>query len=431
MHRPRRSIGHQATARMPRRLAAALAIAGSGIAAMAADRAAASKFETVHVGAAAPTLVAASRTETPPPFKSVDPSTLAMPIPLVRGLTLVIASHEPDGDAERVLALTHIDSKRLVYRYSGPASSARTPAQRPVTPSSPECVMRIELAVANGTTPIACSDVAARQARMLLDAPSPALLNELRAGAAVEHYFPAPADAAQLEAARRLLDGKRAKPLFVSRAGVLQRPCVLRRLGTVDVALPLVLNDEPVTLPALKAESRCTNARNDSEDFHFVWYVLDEPAHPIWLAQEAPDGSARPLQVVKISFPDAAASGVRIERALASMHPIQLYGVYFDFNSAALRDESDSTLRDIAAVLDHHHAWKIAVAAHTDLLGDEAFNVALSQRRAEAVKEALTARFHVDPSRLVTNGYGAGRPIDTNTTMEGRARNRRVELRRL
>ena len=86
---------------------------------------------------------------------------------------------------------------------------------------------------------------------------------------------------------------------------------------------------------------------------------------------------------------------------------------------------------DIAAVLDHHHAWKVAVAGHTDLLGDEAFNVALSQRRAAAVKEALTARFHVDPSRLVTNGYGAGRPIDTNTTMEGRARNRRVELRRL
>ena len=431
MHPPRRSVGPQATAQIPRRLAAVLVIVGSGIVAMAAARAAASAFGTVGVGTPTPTLTSTPRSETPPPFKSVDPSTLAMPIPLVRGLTLVVASHDSEGDAERLLALTDISSQRIVYRYSGPTSSARTPAQRPATPPVPDCVMGIDLAVAHGAMPIACSDAAAHQARMLLDAPSPAVLNGLRAGAAVEYFFPAPADAARLEAARRPLDGKRARPLFVSRAGMLQRPCVLRRLGTVDVAVPLVLNDEPVTLPALKAESRCANARSDSEDFHFVWYVLDEPEHPIWLAQETPDGSARPLQVVTIAFPNAAASASRIERALASMHPVQLYGVYFDFNSAALREESDSALRDIAAVLDHHHAWKVAVAGHTDLLGDEAFNVALSQRRAAAVKEALTARFHVDPSRLVTNGYGAGRPIDTNTTMEGRARNRRVELRRL
>ena len=61
--------------------------------------------------------------------------------------------------------------------------------------------------------------------------------------------------------------------------------------------------------------------------------------------------------------------------------------------------------------------------------GDKA-NLALSQRRAAAVKDALVTRYQIAPGRLATSGYGAASPIESNATLEGRARNRRVELRR-
>jgi outer membrane protein OmpA-like peptidoglycan-associated protein len=77
-----------------------------------------------------------------------------------------------------------------------------------------------------------------------------------------------------------------------------------------------------------------------------------------------------------------------------------------------------------------HPDWKLSVSGHTDSIGNDKANLALSQRRAAAVKDALVTRYKIDAIRLVTGGYGAARPIATNETLEGRARNRRVELQR-
>jgi OOP family OmpA-OmpF porin len=63
-------------------------------------------------------------------------------------------------------------------------------------------------------------------------------------------------------------------------------------------------------------------------------------------------------------------------------------------------------------------------------IGDGKSNLALSQKRAAAVKDALAIRFKISPDRLVAGGYGASRPIETNDTLKSRARNRRVELQR-
>jgi OOP family OmpA-OmpF porin len=68
------------------------------------------------------------------------------------------------------------------------------------------------------------------------------------------------------------------------------------------------------------------------------------------------------------------------------------------------------------------------VDGHTDNIGGDTFNLDLSQRRAAAVKQALATRYHIGPDRLSTAGFGATRPVESNDTMEGRARNRRVEL---
>ena len=73
-------------------------------------------------------------------------------------------------------------------------------------------------------------------------------------------------------------------------------------------------------------------------------------------------------------------------------------------------------------------AWKLSVEGHTDNVGGDAYNLDLSNRRAAAVKQALVERLQVAADRLTTTGFGASRPRETNDTLEGRARNRRVEL---
>ena len=85
-------------------------------------------------------------------------------------------------------------------------------------------------------------------------------------------------------------------------------------------------------------------------------------------------------------------------------------------------------LSEIAQVLRANPTWNLNVEGHTDSIGSDADNLDLSRRRSAAVKQALTTRYKIDLNRLQTSGYGESRPKDRNDTMEGRARNRRVEL---
>jgi OOP family OmpA-OmpF porin len=106
----------------------------------------------------------------------------------------------------------------------------------------------------------------------------------------------------------------------------------------------------------------------------------------------------------------------------------QVYGIYFDFGSDVLRPESQTVLDQIAQVMREHPDWKLGVEGHTDNIGGDAYNLDLSNRRATTVKQVLDTRYHVDPERLSPAGFGSTRPVDSNDTLEGRARNRRVEL---
>jgi outer membrane protein OmpA-like peptidoglycan-associated protein len=72
--------------------------------------------------------------------------------------------------------------------------------------------------------------------------------------------------------------------------------------------------------------------------------------------------------------------------------------------------------------------WRITIEGHTDNVGTDAYNQDLSTRRAAAVKDALVRDFKVPAGRLTTAGFGESRPRETNDTIAGRARNRRVEL---
>ncbi len=102
--------------------------------------------------------------------------------------------------------------------------------------------------------------------------------------------------------------------------------------------------------------------------------------------------------------------------------------INFDTGKSTIRAESKRILDEIAAVLKAHGELKrIRVEGHTDNVGGQAYNLDLSERRARAVVEALTGR-GIARERLAAAGFGFARPIASNATAFGRAKNRRVEF---
>jgi outer membrane protein OmpA-like peptidoglycan-associated protein len=104
------------------------------------------------------------------------------------------------------------------------------------------------------------------------------------------------------------------------------------------------------------------------------------------------------------------------------------YGIYFDSGSDKIKPESAGTLKEIASVLKENPTVKIKIIGHTDSDGDDAKNFDLSKRRSVSVKGALSAEYGIEALRIETDGKGETEPIAPNTTSEGKAKNRRVEL---
>lgn len=106
--------------------------------------------------------------------------------------------------------------------------------------------------------------------------------------------------------------------------------------------------------------------------------------------------------------------------------------VNFAFDRAELTDYArgilDSASQVINQLAGQHASLKVQIDGHTDAIGSPGYNVALSERRANAVKQYLV-RKGVDASRIETQGFGLTKPIATNDTAEGRALNRRAEVR--
>jgi outer membrane protein OmpA-like peptidoglycan-associated protein len=104
------------------------------------------------------------------------------------------------------------------------------------------------------------------------------------------------------------------------------------------------------------------------------------------------------------------------------------YGIYFDFNKSTIREESLPVMEEIAELLKANPDLVISIDGHTDNLGTSQYNQTLSEQRAAAVLRALRDDYGVAASQLTSAGYGESKPIQTNETEEGRAKNRRVEV---
>ena len=106
---------------------------------------------------------------------------------------------------------------------------------------------------------------------------------------------------------------------------------------------------------------------------------------------------------------------------------IRLDNIFFDFDKATLKPESETELAKVVDLLTDYPHMRIEIHAHTDDQGSDAYNIRLSNDRAKAVVDHLIKE-KVDTDRLTWKGYGKSRPVADNAAEEGRARNRRVEF---
>lgn len=206
----------------------------------------------------------------------------------------------------------------------------------------------------------------------------------------------------------------------------------LTRTSVASVPFPVIVNGRRVDLPAVRATGQLTLA-GDSRELPWESLLLDHPRHPITLRFAYGAFGERTLtkpatwrDVVRIDFPTEGDRA--IEDGLRTQCRVEVPGVYFDFDRATLKPESSRALADIGSLLRRQSQWRLRIEGHTDGSGTAAYNLDLSTRRARAVHDALLREHAVGAERLTSMGFGESRPVESNETVAGRARNRRVEL---
>lgn len=122
-----------------------------------------------------------------------------------------------------------------------------------------------------------------------------------------------------------------------------------------------------------------------------------------------------------------AEGGVKLYDRLSTDGKIITHGIRFDVGKSSIKPESSGTIADFVQMLNEHSELKFSIEGHTDSDGQEVANQKLSEARASAVKKELV-RHGIAENRLKTLGWGETKPIDNNSSSEGKAQNRRVEF---
>jgi len=163
-------------------------------------------------------------------------------------------------------------------------------------------------------------------------------------------------------------------------------------------------------------EHRVANVPNADllRDAQLVFHFAAKPDAPVFLTNLSINAGGRDM------YDALLADGRVVTR-----------GILFDTGSDRIRPESTPTLKEIGAMLRDHPELKLRIEGHTDAVGDDAANLSLSGRRAEAVKAYLVKDAQCDAARLETKGLGETKAVGSNDTAEGRQQNRRVELVKL
>jgi OOP family OmpA-OmpF porin len=161
-----------------------------------------------------------------------------------------------------------------------------------------------------------------------------------------------------------------------------------------------------------------------------IWLRLDKGGKTFYVYVRSPFGDQYYLTIVE---KEAMAQEV-VADAKSLMSNIQatghasVYGIYFDFDKADIKPESEPAIKEIAKLLQENQGLKLYVVGHTDNVGTIDYNMKLSKTRADAVMNELVTKYKISAQRLKAYGVGSLAPVASNKTDEGRAKNRRVEL---
>lgn len=159
-------------------------------------------------------------------------------------------------------------------------------------------------------------------------------------------------------------------------------------------------------------------------------YLIRRADKNIWIQfTPSDDGASICWLVLETKALQITASLIKAEEMkseLDSKGHIALY-INFDTDKANIKSESQPAIDEVQKLLSANAGLKVAIEGHTDNSGTAARNKKLSEERAQAVKAALTAK-GIDAARLTAKGIGQDKPIADNTSEDGKAKNRRVEI---
>lgn len=125
---------------------------------------------------------------------------------------------------------------------------------------------------------------------------------------------------------------------------------------------------------------------------------------------------------------EVVANAAAMGNDISSTGHASVYGIYFDTGRAEIKPESDAAISEIANLLKNHGGLNLYVVGHTDNEGSFDSNMKLSKDRADSVVKALTRKYGIAEGRLKAYGVASLSPVASNSTENGRANNRRVEL---
>ncbi|MGF1510333.1 MAG: OmpA family protein [Myxococcota bacterium] len=167
-----------------------------------------------------------------------------------------------------------------------------------------------------------------------------------------------------------------------------------------------------------RVKANFTSARSEPTEAE-----LDEPGPPSEPPSPPPEPAANAAPIPERTFEDPKAKALHENLKAA----LERRRIEFLLESDEISPEGLGAVDAVAKILREDRDFVVEIQGHADSTGSEAFNLRLSEQRAQSVVRALIER-GIEPKRLVPLGFGSSRPIASNDTEEGRAKNRRIEF---
>jgi outer membrane protein OmpA-like peptidoglycan-associated protein len=333
------------------------------------------------------------------------------PIPLVKGMVIVTAVQKPNGDEEQIATIS--DATPAYVEYSVNFRSVVN--GKPISDLRMRRVRREDMASSNKQNLVfqAGDAIMFPGSSMGL---SKASFTQLKTTGKVALVIGTVARYGEQENMPALLDVTSGRKYFRG---------TLERIGNTTVPITVKINGKPVVIQTIHAKGIFTVA-GDSVEIE-AW-VADNAENPMGLRNRQ---GRSVFQTIRIDYPAAKPQVSVLQQSLASgACRAELNGIYFDFAKATLLPQSAPALAAVADLMTKNPGWNLRIEGHTDNVGNAAYNLDLSKRRAAAVSSALSTQYKLSAARLNTSGFGASKPVAKNDTLQGRATNRRVELAR-